>query len=266
MHLDGTRDDTALRASGCTHLKPPPVTAEGSPTGTPIDRPSQGDPGCAVNRLPLALQSPAPDTGSHCPEGGCLRNENVRLLAAPVLGGALGVLASVSNALTDPLGQSLSYVMNAGWAWAGVAVAAGWVAATCLRGAIAGVVAQMAAALGYYVSDSMIHGWPFVNQLREITYWFATALVFGALLGLVGAFGRRRGVVGLLGRLVVPLGAVVEMVWPIRWPDVSDPTLLHVRVVVGVLALTSIGVIVLRYLRRGNREHSLGGHRSMVSR
>jgi len=149
-----------------------------------------------------------------------------RLLACLLLGAAFGAGDSLLNAASSPysdLGALLagtgwqsiakggSYVLNAGWAWAALAVAAGRITGTRGRGAVAGVVCLGAAVTAYYAVDTPLRNEPFSLYGEELRFWWLAALLFGAALGAVGACIVRSGVVGLLAALTVPLGAAVQM-------------------------------------------------------
>lgn len=47
----------------------------------------------------------------------------------------------------------LSLLLDAGWSWAALAVAVGWVAGSRVRGALGGLLALVAATVSYYVTD-----------------------------------------------------------------------------------------------------------------
>lgn len=102
----------------------------------------------------------------------------------------------------------VSYLLNSGTAWAGLAVLAGWFVGRRAEGALAGFVAAELSLTVHYLT-----GWAcgvFDSSVwSENAVWFA----FGLLcfpLGLVGAEARRDGWTGTAARLVVPLGALVE--------------------------------------------------------
>lgn len=155
----------------------------------------------------------------------CVR-VTLRLLACLLVGAIFGAGDSLVNAASSPyndLGALLagtgwqsmakggSYVLNAGWAWAALAVAAGRIAGTRGRGAVAGVVCLGAAVTAYYAVDAPLRNEPFSLYGEELRYWWLAALLFGAALGAVGACIGRSGVVGLLAALTVPLGAALQM-------------------------------------------------------
>src|SRR5690606_27075548 len=110
-----------------------------------------------------------------------------------------------------PVTKVASQLLDAGWAWAALAVAAGWLARTPLRGAIAGPLALIAATAAYFVMDSVLRGDPLLQF--EVLVWWVASLIFGAPLGVIGAGIRRPGAIGLLAALTVPIGATVQMIW-----------------------------------------------------
>ncbi|MFD9721945.1 hypothetical protein [Streptomyces sp. NPDC059076] len=90
-----------------------------------------------------------------------------------VAGMGFGAVTSLVNALSSPymeLGTSftgtiwakaamvLSLQMDAGWSWAALAVAMGWLAGTWVRGALVGALALVAATVAYYVTDALVSG------------------------------------------------------------------------------------------------------------
>ncbi|NAZ74736.1 hypothetical protein GTQ99_04765 [Kineococcus sp. T13] len=154
-----------------------------------------------------------------------------RSLSCLLAGAAFGALDSVVNhvsSITDPaalttgqqVARFLSYLLNAGWAWAALAVLAGWWVRTWLLGAAAGWVSVSGAVLAYYVTDARVRGESFSSYGGEVLLWLAACVLLCAPLGLAGACTRRRDVWGLVAGLVVPVGAGVivypEAVWA-RW-------------------------------------------------
>jgi hypothetical protein len=164
------------------------------------------------------------------------------------LGAVVGVLSSLANAASSPVGVAASLVLNAGWAWAAVPVAAGWCAGTWRAGAVAGVLALAVTTTAYYVTDSFLRHEPIGMYRHEMRYWWLAGVGFGSLLGGVGGLVRRPGVLGLLAGLTVPVGAAVEMAWLPRWDATSmPPTLDAVRVVVWAAAALAAGLVLVRY-------------------
>ena len=81
--------------------------------------------------------------------------------------------------------QGLSLMIGVGWAWAALAVAAGWWVRVLARSAVAGAL---------------------------------------SLLGAVGTLARQHGVLALLAALVVPMGAAVQLlVFDAASPDGAPP-------------------------------------------
>jgi len=150
-----------------------------------------------------------------------------RRLVVPLgIGATVGAVDSLVNAVSSPYtavgsradgtgwaagARFLGFLLDAGWAWAAVAVAVGWLAGGRLRSALAGAGALVAATTAYYAMDSWARGEPFLGHLPELYRWWVAGTVLGAALGVVGAAGRRPGTTGLLAQLVVPLGAAVQM-------------------------------------------------------
>ncbi|MPQ99309.1 hypothetical protein GB931_15570 [Modestobacter sp. I12A-02628] len=92
--------------------------------------------------------------------------------ALAVAGGAVfGATTSLVNALSSPYGQLAltdgplrrlavvaSLLLDAGWAWAALAVAGGWLAGGVRRGALTGSLALLGAVPAYYVTDAAGRG------------------------------------------------------------------------------------------------------------
>jgi len=176
---------------------------------------------------------------------------SIRIGACLMLGAGWGTLSSFTNADVSPFGVAASLLVNAGWAWAGVAVAAGWLVGTAARGAAAGVLALFAMTTAYYGMDSILHHVPFGSDWYEMLVWWMASVVFGSVLGVVGASIRRPGVVGLLAALTVPVGAAVEMLLLPREGGafgVVNPVYDWLRPVVWAAAAATTAVLVVRFL------------------
>jgi hypothetical protein len=164
---------------------------------------------------------------------------------AAALGVAVGVVSSLSNALAAPAARFASYLLNSGWVWAAVAVAAGWRLSTRGRGAVAGMLALLATTTAYYVLDSILREESVALYWYEMRVWWVVSAAFGSVLGVVGASIRSPGVSGLLARLVVPVGAAAEMVWLPRWGHTSDPDPMLELLRVAVWIASALVVVAL---------------------
>jgi hypothetical protein len=144
----------------------------------------------------------------------------MRWLCAMPFGVILGSAAAASDTNAGGgLGQAsawlaVSMVLNSGFVWAGLAVLAGRSATTPVRAAIAGFLGLACAVGSYYaygalVGDRIEVG--FTGLAGVARYWLYAAAFLGPVLGLVGAGTRRPGLLGLAATLVVPLGAITEM-------------------------------------------------------
>lgn len=177
-----------------------------------------------------------------------------------LLGVALGLGASASNAWPS----ALTYVLKAGWAWAGVMVAGGLCARAPLGGMVTALVAAACANFTYYLGDSWWAGasWPgivverdsFMSALPEAGYWTLVALVPAAGLGAVGALQRRRDLWGLSAVMVVPVGASVEMLLPRRWAETTATGETVVRWLVWIASIVLIAWALRRYMRWWGRK------------
>ncbi|MFF0575004.1 hypothetical protein [Streptosporangium saharense] len=204
--------------------------------------------------------------------------------------------ATVSGA--SPI-EILSVMIDSGWAWAGAAVAVGWLVTrigenrpnenrpragrpnenrprvdssrdnplktdrpkdhpeknrpeALAKGAVAGVVALLAATAAYGFVDTFQSGGPY---MPEHPIWWVASVVFGAPLGAAGACAVRPGVVGLLARLVVPVGAAVQMV--VLPPGRNERIVVIGQTVVWALAAICVGFVVIRFL--GGRRSAQAG-------
>ncbi|GAA3481670.1 hypothetical protein [Streptomyces yanii] len=137
-------------------------------------------------------------------------------------GVVFGSLTSLTNVLSSPYGEIgahiagsvlakaskvLSLLLDAGWSWAALAVAVGWVAGSRIRGALGGVAALVAATVSYYVMD--LYLW---DAGTDMVFWLVAGVPLGLILGVVGAVIRQPGLPGLIAALIVPVGAAVQMV------------------------------------------------------
>ncbi|MEV5571783.1 hypothetical protein AB0L06_17160 [Spirillospora sp. NPDC052269] len=160
------------------------------------------------------------------------RGRLVALAGALMVGAGFGAATSLLNALSghfadldsreattsgaSPL-EIASTLLDSGWAWAGFAVAAGWLFTRSERDAkTALVVGAAAGALGLFAATaaySAVDVWrgAAASSWSEPVVWWVAGVVLGSPLGLVGAYARRPTVVGLLARLTVPVGAATQM-------------------------------------------------------
>ncbi|MFC6079779.1 hypothetical protein [Sphaerisporangium aureirubrum] len=161
------------------------------------------------------------------------------------------------------IAEIISVLLDSGWAWAGLAVAVGWLvtrarvsrpAALAQGGAVAGVLALLAATAAYGVVDAIRSGGEFAWYESESPVWWVASVVFGAPLGAVGACVRRPGAIGLLARLTVPVGAALQMV--VLPPGRNEVVETIGKTVVWTAAAASIGFIVVRFLVKRRRPDS----------
>ncbi|MET7971448.1 hypothetical protein [Micromonospora sp. NPDC005305] len=205
------------------------------------------------------------------------------LLASLGLGAAFGTVTSASNDVSSPYGtfgsqtaqtgwadvaKVASLLLDAGWAWAALAVAAGWLVGARFRGAVAGVVALAAAVTAYYGLDFILRGEPFALYQAEMLWWWVASLVLGSALGTVGAAVRCPGVIGLIAGLAVPMGAALQMV--ILPPGLDgyteNPEAVWVRLIVWVGAALCGGVVIARFfLAKAFQQPAGGAHTSADS-
>lgn len=201
------------------------------------------------------------------------------LVSALAVGAVFGAATSLVNALSHSyadlesrayttsgwsIAEIMSVLLDSGWAWAGLAVAMGWLVtraaeirpAALARGAAAGALALLAATAAYSVMETMRNGGPLSSWYEtEPLVWWVTSVLFGAPLGAVGACVKRPGVTGLLARLTVPIGAAVQMV--VFLPGRNEVIANIGKTVVWVAAAVSIGFIVVRFFLVERRRRSL---------
>ncbi|MFH8518440.1 hypothetical protein ACH4CE_25810 [Streptomyces gelaticus] len=144
-----------------------------------------------------------------------------------VTGAGFGALTSLTNALSSPysalgapwegtvwasIAKVLSLLVGLGWAWAALAVVMGWLARTWARGAMVAALALIAATAAYYAMDALVRDEPLTLYWPEMLMWWAASVLFGSVLGVVGAAVERPGVTGLLAGLTVPVGGAVQLI------------------------------------------------------
>jgi hypothetical protein len=191
-------------------------------------------------------------------------------VVALAVGGAFGAATSLINDVSSHYGmigsrigdtgwrwaaEVASKLLDSGWAWAGLAIAAGWLVGGSARGAVAGVLALLAATTAYFGMDSvLIEGSDGIlaGSRYEIRFWWLASAVLGTPLGVVGASIGRPGVIGLLAGLTLPVGATVQMIWLPGYPPVTTSAEDWSRVIVWVGA----GVIMARFAARSRPSSS----------
>ena len=203
------------------------------------------------------------------------RMKSIRAVGvAAVLGAGFGAATSLINDLSSAygkLGNRLvgttwtwvsdvaevgSLLLDVGWAWAAVAVAAGWLGgAGAIRwGAMAGTVSLMAATAAYFVMDSLLREEAVTGYLGEARYWWLASLTLGPLLGAVGASLARFGVTGLLAGLIVPVRALVQTLF-LR-PELassSHPEEVWALGIVSAAAIACVSLVVARFALQRRR-------------
>lgn len=171
-----------------------------------------------------------------------------------VTGAGFGAVTSLANALSSPysalgaplagtvwasIAKVLSLLVGLGWAWAALAVVMGRLARTWARGAVAAALALMAATAAYYPMDALVRDEPLSWYWPELLTWWAASVLFGSVLGVVGAAIERPGVTGLLAGLAVPAGGTAQM---IALPPRPGLTFAQETVVAEILIWTTLAV------------------------
>lgn len=149
-----------------------------------------------------------------------------RLLGCLASGAAFGAAVSLVNDVSSPTGaighllegtpaqtaaRVATHVLGAGWAWAALAVVAGWTLRTARWAALAGALTAAAASTAYYAADAGLRDEALATYGGELVIWLLASALACPLLGAVGAAAGRPGVPGLLGALAVPAGAALQM-------------------------------------------------------
>ncbi|MBB2901609.1 hypothetical protein FHR75_002424 [Kineococcus radiotolerans] len=146
--------------------------------------------------------------------------------------GALNAALDLSSSPEARFGGSL---LNAGWAWAGLAVLAGALVRTPRRAAAAGWLATSAALLAFALADALLRAVAPAATLRGDATWWAASLLVCPVLGFLGSRVRDPGPLGLLARLLVPLGAALEALVLPPGPA-GDPVAVAARAATWLLA------------------------------
>ncbi|MFJ2033305.1 hypothetical protein [Streptosporangium sp. NPDC087985] len=200
------------------------------------------------------------------------------LVSALLIGAGFGAATSLVNAISHHYAdlesrtattggvsviEIMSVLLDSGWAWAGSAVAVGWLVtraeesrpAALTRGAVAGALSLLAATAAYSIADTIRSDGPLSSWYEsESLVWWVTSIVFGAPLGAVGACVMRPGVIGLLARLTVPVGAAVQMI--VLPPGRNEVIATMGKTVVWVAAAVTVCFVVVRFLSVEGRRPS----------
>jgi hypothetical protein len=184
---------------------------------------------------------------------------------------AVGVLLGLTTSLADHvvvwLGQDglargdrsgagqvadfVSLILDSGWAWAGAAVLSGWLA--CRAGGRLWAAAA-SGSLALIVGTLIFYGWRRQLDTPITEYWLAASVIVGPVLGLVGGLTRRPGWIGALAAMVVPAGAVLNILW--RPVDPNSPLALSITVLIVGTASTATATILFRAARSRRRSSS----------
>ena len=129
-------------------------------------------------------------------------------------------------------------------------------------GAVAGFVALSIATVAFYAVQGLFAddwgGWWY-----QVEFWLVRALVLGMPLGAVGVLARRGGIAGALAALVVPVGAVLNLI-VLPLPSESRMAV-PVEVTIWTAAIAGVVLIAFRLVRERMRPVSAGAHPRPVS-
>lgn len=197
------------------------------------------------------------------------------MVVALVLGSAFGAATSVMNEVASPMGavgsriagtvwasvaEIATLLLDAGWAWAALAVIAGALTRDRVAGAAAGALALIGATVTYYVSDSMLREEPLALYGPELLRWSIAGVILGLALGAVGASIKDAGVIGLLAGLTVPVGAAVQMIVlpPHSGAAVVNPAATWAQGIVFAAAAVAVAVVTARFVAGSRRRRRAG--------
>ena len=196
-----------------------------------------------------------------------------RPLRGIAVGVVLGLTTSVADHVVVWLGQEglargdrsaagqvadfVSLILDSGWAWAAAAVLAGWLA--CRAGGRLWTAA-VSGSLALIVGTLIFYGWrgELATPITEV--WLAASVILGPVLGMVGGLTRRLGWIGALAALVVPAGAVLNILW--RPVDPNSPLARPITVLIIAAASAAAVAILFRVGRRRRRHASSPSHAS----
>ncbi len=185
-------------------------------------------------------------------------------VASPV--GAFG--SRSAGTVWASVAEIVTLLLDAGWAWAALAVAAGALAGTRTSGAAAGAVALIAATTTYYITDSILREEPLAWYGPELLQWSIAGVVLGLPLGVVGASIKHAGVIGLLAGLTVPAGAAVQMIVlpPRSGAPGASPTTAWAQGIVFTAAAVAVAVVTARFIANSGRRYARGPDRPAPGR
>lgn len=191
-----------------------------------------------------------------------------RRIAVIVTGSAFGAAATWLNVpseeyiLDGGTRRVASLVVNAGAAWAGMAVLAGWLLGSVRQGLLGGPLALVPAVVVYYVVGAAVGSENPDGSADQIVFFSLLALATGPALGAVGGVIRRTSILGLVAALVVPLGVGVELVWRSFVMQVQpDPARPAADLILLTLAVTGAAAAAIRHRRAATRLDPLAGSR-----
>ena len=197
-----------------------------------------------------------------------------RPLRGIAVGAVLGLTTSVADHVVVWLGQDslargdrsaagqvadlVSLILDSGWAWAAAAVLAGWLA--CRAGGRL-LTAAVSGSLALIVGTLIFYGWRRELDTPITEYWLAASVILGPVLGMIGGLTRRPGWIGALAAMVVPAGAVLNILW--RPVDPNSPLALPITILIVGAASASAATILFRAARFRRRSSSGIGQTSV---
>ncbi|WP_332756897.1 hypothetical protein [Streptomyces sp. MT206] len=164
-----------------------------------------------------------------------------------------------------PVGHVVHLISSAGWSWAALAFAVGWVCRSGRRAVWLAPATLMVAVAAYYLvklGQGGFRAYPldprdfgdgaaplpidWGSMASSMTVWWIGALVFGPLLGMAGAHARDPRPYGWLLHLLVPAIAIVDMSLRLPGnPELDGQLTLDTWNVVRVAALVAAAAVTV---------------------
>jgi hypothetical protein len=153
-------------------------------------------------------------------------------------------LARSDRSAAGQVAEFVSLILDSGWAWAAAAVLAGWLA--CRAGGRVWTAA-ISGSLALIVGTLIFYGWRGELGSPITAYWLTASVILGPVLGLIGGLTRRPGWIGALAGLVVPAGAVFNILWlPV---DPNSPLAVPITVLIVGGAAAAAAAVLFRAAR-----------------
>jgi hypothetical protein len=157
-------------------------------------------------------------------------------------------LARGDRSAAGQVADFVSLILDSGWAWAAAAVLAGWLAR---RAGGRLWTAAISGSLALIVGTLIFYGWRHELGSPITGYWLVASVMFGPVLGVIGGLTCRRDWIGALAALVVPAGAVFNILW--RPVDPNSPLAHSITVLILCASFVAAVLILVRTSRLRRR-------------